>query len=284
MLNRQPFTRISVSNERETDIPVSHVLNFSTDPEGGQVFIHADVGGLDFLIRSLSRLGHRLDANICDHEHLFTNDWSGNGDLRTRILDQNQSLVHHVNLYAWTPEWAAKHLLHDTHAIEPTSNEATNQQNIPTAMTIKIDDLRGPEIAALLAEHLADLAPISPPESRHALDLEGLRQPAITFWSVWQDAELLGCGALKELDAGHGEVKSMRTAKAHLRKGVAARLLQHMIAEARRRGYRRLSLETGAMAYFAPAHRLYHKVGFVPCAPFAGYKVDPNSLFMTLEL
>jgi putative acetyltransferase len=123
-----------------------------------------------------------------------------------------------------------------------------------------------------------------PPESRHALNLDGLRKPDITFWSVWQGHELAGCGALKQLDAEHGEVKSMRTAKAHLRQGVAGMLLERIISEAKRRGYRRLSLETGSMPYFEPARRLYRKFGFTICPPFAGYFEDPNSVFMTKEL
>ncbi|HSY19784.1 MAG TPA: GNAT family N-acetyltransferase [Candidatus Acidoferrales bacterium] len=151
-------------------------------------------------------------------------------------------------------------------------------------MVIKPDDLTGPEITALLAEHLQCMAEVSPPESRHALNLDGLRQPEITFWCAWEKRELLGCGALKELDKSHGEIKSMRTAKAHLRKGIASLMLQHIIAEAKRRGYRHLSLETGAMAYFEPAHRLYRKSGFKDCGPFAGYKADPNSVFLTMEL
>ena len=151
-------------------------------------------------------------------------------------------------------------------------------------MHIKPDNLTGPEIAALLAEHLQCMAEVSPPESRHALNLDGLRQPEITFWCAWQDQELLGCGALKKLDANHGEIKSMRTAKAHLRKGVAAQMLQHIITEAKRRGYRRLSLETGAMAYFEPARQLYRKFGFQDCGPFGSYREDPNSVFMTKEL
>ena len=151
-------------------------------------------------------------------------------------------------------------------------------------MHIKPDDLTGPEITALLAEHLQCMAEVSPPESRHALNLDGLRQPEITFWCAWQEGELLGCGALKELDKAHGEIKSMRTAKAHLRKGIAAMMLQHIIVEAKRRGYRRLSLETGAMAYFEPAHRLYTRFGFKVCGPFDGYVEDPNSVFMTMEL
>lgn len=151
-------------------------------------------------------------------------------------------------------------------------------------MNIKIDDLSGPEIAELLSEHLQSTAKVSPPESRHALDLDGLRKADITFWSVWEGQELAGFGALKELDAGHAEIKSMRTAKAHLRKGVATMLLRHIIKEAKRRSYRRLSLETGSMAYFEPAHRLYAKFGFKKCAPFASYVEDPNSIFMTKEI
>ena len=153
-----------------------------------------------------------------------------------------------------------------------------------TCTEIKLDDLSGPEIAELLAEHLRSLAEVSPPESRHALNFDGLRQPGVTFWSVWQGDELVGCGALKELDREHGEIKSMRTAKAHLRKGVGAKILEHIISEAQRRGYRRLSLETGAMEYFQPAHNLYRKFGFRNCTPFGEYREDPNSIFMTREI
>ncbi|MGN7456943.1 GNAT family N-acetyltransferase [Paenibacillus pasadenensis] len=151
-------------------------------------------------------------------------------------------------------------------------------------MKIIIDDLNGPEIQALIAEHLRDMADSSPPESVHALDLSGLKKPEVTFWSVWEDGELLGCGALKQLDARHGELKSMRTASRHLRKGVARALVEHIIGEARRRGYERLSLETGSMESFFPAQRLYASFGFVECGPFASYVLDPNSLFMTKEL
>jgi putative acetyltransferase len=110
-----------------------------------------------------------------------------------------------------------------------------------------------------------------------------LRQPDVSFWSAWEGDELLGCGALKQLDGEHGEIKSMRTSSAHLRKGVAARLLQHIIDEAGRRSYRRLSLETGSAQAFAPARRLYARFGFQPCAPFADYVDDPYSVFMTWE-
>ncbi len=151
-------------------------------------------------------------------------------------------------------------------------------------MDIRIDDLRGPEIALLLEEHLRSLRALSPPESVHALDLEKLRQPEITFWTVWEGADLLGCGALKELDARHGELKSMRTAAPHLRKGVASALLRHILEDAKRRSYLRLSLETGAPAAFVPARNLYARFGFQVCGPFTGYVEDPNSVFMTRRL
>ena len=151
-------------------------------------------------------------------------------------------------------------------------------------LQIKTDDLGGPEIAALLSEHLQSLAAVTPPGSMHALNLDALRQRDVTFWTVWQQCELVGCGALKELTAEHGEIKSMRTAKAHLRKGVAAKILEHIIAEAKRRGYRRLSLETGASEHFEPARNLYRKFGFQSCSPFGSYREDFNSVFMTREL
>jgi putative acetyltransferase len=151
-------------------------------------------------------------------------------------------------------------------------------------MDIRIDDLNGREILNLLQEHLRRVSLLSPPESVHALNIEALRRPEITFWTVWADSELLGCGALKELDADHGEVKSMRTVDAHLRKGVAAALLNHILEVARKRSYRRVSLETGSMDAFAPARRLYSRFGFSPCGPFADYVEDPNSVFMTIEL
>lgn len=148
-------------------------------------------------------------------------------------------------------------------------------------MHLRIDDLRGPEIAALLEEHLADMRRISPPESVHALDLDRLRQPEITFWTAWDGTSLLGCGALRQIDPTHGEIKSMRTARAHLRRGVAAAMLTHILAEAQHRGYARLSLETGTQIEFVPAHALYRRFGFEACGPFAEYREDPNSVFMT---
>jgi putative acetyltransferase len=124
----------------------------------------------------------------------------------------------------------------------------------------------------------------SPPESIHALDLEGLRKPEITFWTAWQGDELLGCGALKELDAQHAEIKSMRTSSRHLRKGVAKAILAHILDVAKHRGYRRLSLETGSQPGFEPARQLYGSFDFVCCGPFAEYWDDPHSVFMTREI
>ena len=151
-------------------------------------------------------------------------------------------------------------------------------------MVIREDDVRGAEVLALLEVHLADVARHSPPESVHALDLEALRAPEVTVWTAWEGGELLGCGALMELDPYHGEIKSMRTAQAHLRRSVGARILEHLIGEARRRAYRRLSLETGSMEAFAPARRLYARFGFEPCPPFADYRPGPYSVYMTLSL
>jgi putative acetyltransferase len=152
------------------------------------------------------------------------------------------------------------------------------------AMKIIVDDLHGSEITALLRDHLAACIANSPPGSMHALDIDALRSPGVTFWSAWDGGELLGCGALRELDSVHAEVKSMRTATAHLRKGVASAIVAHLIDEAKRRGYRRLSLETGSQDEFAPARRLYMKFGFVECGPFGAYVQDPNSTFMTRAL
>jgi putative acetyltransferase len=151
-------------------------------------------------------------------------------------------------------------------------------------MEIKVDDLSGPEVHGLLREHLRDMHLHSPPESVHALDLDGLRQPGVTFWTMWEGGELLGCGALKEIDAGHGEIKSMRTSESHLRRGVARRMLAHILEEARHRGYGRVSLETGSAEAFDPARRLYENSGFTYCGPFADYVEDPYSVFMTMEL
>lgn len=149
---------------------------------------------------------------------------------------------------------------------------------------IRIDDLSDPRIAMLLEEHLKDMRRISPPESVHALDLERLRKPEISFWTAWEKSELAGCGALKRLDAEHAEIKSMRTATPYRRKGVGKLILEHLLSEARMQGYRRISLETGSMAFFEPARSMYASYGFKVCPPFADYRIDPYSVCMTREL
>ena len=151
-------------------------------------------------------------------------------------------------------------------------------------MKIEIDDLSRPAIHALLNEHLRNMYELSPPESVHALDLEKLRRPDITFWSAWEGPLLLGCGALKELDRRHGEVKSMRTPAALRRRGAGRAILTHIVEVARSRSYQRLSLETGSAEAFAPAQRLYESFGFARCGPFGDYRDDPNSVFMTMRL
>lgn len=151
-------------------------------------------------------------------------------------------------------------------------------------MDIHIDDLEGPEIAQLLCAHLENAADHSPPDSIHALDLNALKQTEITFWSIWDKGHLLGCGALKELTSTHGEIKSMHTSQNHRGRGIASKLLQHIISVAKKRGYENLSLETGTMAGFAPARAIYKKHGFGECPPFANYFIDPNSVCMTLAL
>ncbi|TYR73636.1 GNAT family N-acetyltransferase [Rossellomorea vietnamensis] len=151
-------------------------------------------------------------------------------------------------------------------------------------MEIKVDDLTGDAIQELIRDHLRNMEMHSPAESRHALDLEGLRKPEVTFWSAWEGGVLVGCGALKEMDSRHGEIKSMKTSPFHLRKGVSRGLLLYIMDEAKKRGYIRLSLETGSMMAFEPARKLYESFGFHYCGPFGGYMEDPNSLFMTKEL
>lgn len=151
-------------------------------------------------------------------------------------------------------------------------------------MEIKIDDLTGMEVISLIGEHLHGMSLHSPPESIHALGLKDLKKPGITFWTAWDGNQLMGCGALKELDPLHGELKSMRTASAYLRKGVAQAMLEYIMNEAKRRGYKKMSLETGSMEAFSPARKLYEKYGFSYCPPFGDYTEDPNSVFMSREL
>jgi putative acetyltransferase len=149
---------------------------------------------------------------------------------------------------------------------------------------IVVDDLSGSEIAGFLDEHVQQMRSITPLESKHAFDLDGLRKPEITFWSVTDGDSLVGCGAIKRLDAGHAELKSMRTTPTRKRSGIASLLLEHIITEAKRMGFTRLSLETGAADFFLPARKLYEKFGFIRCEPFADYQPDPNSTFMTRML
>lgn len=151
-------------------------------------------------------------------------------------------------------------------------------------MQIMEGGLDDPRVVALLHVHLSRARAETAPGSAHALDLSGLRAPEVSFWSAWEGEELLGVGALKRLDAEHGEVKSMHTAEAARGRGVASALLREILAAGRRRGMRRLSLETGSWAYFLPARALYARHGFVECGPFGDYREDPNSVFMTLEL
>ncbi|RVU42050.1 GNAT family N-acetyltransferase [Rheinheimera riviphila] len=165
-------------------------------------------------------------------------------------------------------------------------------------MLIKSDNLTGDAIIALLQQHLHDMHLTSPPESVHALDLTGLRAADVSFWTLWlplpagqkqsaqtqDELQLAGCGALKQLDAQSAEIKSMRTADHFRRQGIAAAMLTHLIAVATERGYQQLYLETGSMAYFAPARALYQRFGFEYCDPFADYVLDPNSVFMVKQL
>ncbi|GAB2449893.1 GNAT family N-acetyltransferase [Nocardia tengchongensis] len=151
-------------------------------------------------------------------------------------------------------------------------------------MRIEVDDLTGPEVIGLLEAHVAEMLANSPEDSMHALDVAALRKPEITFWSAWDGGALAGCGAIKELDPAHGEIKSMRTTAAYRGRGVASQLLRHILAEAGARGYRRLSLETGSSEFYLPAVRLYERYGFEHCGPFADYAEDPHSVFMTRAL
>lgn len=151
-------------------------------------------------------------------------------------------------------------------------------------MEIREGGLSDPRVIALLESHFAELLANSPEESTHFLDLSGLAAPDVTFWTAWAGDDLLGCGALKQLDGRHGEIKSMRTARAHLRRGAAAALVEHILATARARGYARLSLETGSGPAFEPAHALYRRFGFAESEPFGSYREDPFSRFYTLAL
>lgn len=148
-------------------------------------------------------------------------------------------------------------------------------------MKFQTEELRHKAVIALLQEHHEDMLCHSPPESIHALDLNALEEPDVTFWSVWIDQELAGIGAIKALDENHAEIKSMRTAKKHLRKGIAGKMLSHIIEYAKINSFKQLSLETGTKVAFLPAQKLYQQFGFEACEPFGNYKEDPFSMFMT---
>jgi putative acetyltransferase len=150
--------------------------------------------------------------------------------------------------------------------------------------TIRRADFADPRLAAFLQEHLDDMGPTAPPESRHALDLSGLMTPSVRVWVVHDGPTLVGTGALAAVEAGHEELKSMRTSPACRGRGVASAVLDHLLADASSRGVSRVSLETGSMDFFAPARSLYARAGFVPCPPFGAYGEDPNSVFMTTLL
>jgi putative acetyltransferase len=144
--------------------------------------------------------------------------------------------------------------------------------------------LDDPRVVALLHTHVSRARAETARGSAHALDLAALRAPEITFWSAWEGEAVVGVGALKRLSADHGEVKSMHTAEAARGRGVGSALLRQIVATARAAGMSRLSLETGAWPYFAPARALYARHGFVECGPFGDYRKDPNSVFMTWVL
>jgi putative acetyltransferase len=149
---------------------------------------------------------------------------------------------------------------------------------------IAVDDLSDPDILAFLHGHLSEMRSVSPPGSSHALELGALRRTGVTFWSARDGDAVVGCGAIKEIDLEHAEIKSMRTAPSHQKRGIASQILLHIISESKLMGYSRLSLETGSGEFFEPARRLYLKHGFSFCEPFAEYRQDPHSVFMTLEL
>ncbi|MCG8638290.1 MAG: GNAT family N-acetyltransferase [Desulfobacterales bacterium] len=152
------------------------------------------------------------------------------------------------------------------------------------SIDILIDDLSNPKVIEFLNDHLRHMVEITPPGCVHALDVEALKKPEITFWTVWERSVLVCCGALKELNATHAELKSMRTAPSHLGKGIASRLLEHILTEAKKKGYQRISLETGSYDAFTPARNLYEKFGFKYGKPFSDYNENPNSVFMTKDL
>lgn len=151
-------------------------------------------------------------------------------------------------------------------------------------MHLDIDDLSRPQVHELLNEHLSHMFELSPPEQVFALDLAKLRAPEITFWTAWEGSQLLGCGALKQTSDTEGEIKSMRTPTALRQRGAGRAILAEIIAEAQRRRYTVLNLETGSHPAFIPAQTLYQSLGFEVTGPFGDYRLDPHSMFMSLRL
>ena len=141
-----------------------------------------------------------------------------------------------------------------------------------------------PQVNELLTKHFVELRSVSPEGSTHVLDIPGLKDPSIKFWSLWENNKLIGCGALKFLEKGHGEFKSIRVADEFRKKGIGERIINHLIEEAKKLEISKLSIETGAGEFFAPARKLFNKFGFKKSEPFAHYKVDPNSCYFTLDL
>lgn len=151
-------------------------------------------------------------------------------------------------------------------------------------LALRIAEPSDEVVRAFLAAHRAEMEEVTPEGSVYALEVDGLSRPDVTLWTAHRDSTLVGCGALREIAPDHGEIKAMRTAPEHRRTGVAVAVLSHLVGEARRRGYARLSLETGSSDAFTGARALYANAGFVPCGPFAEYGPDPHSFFITQEL
>ena len=140
------------------------------------------------------------------------------------------------------------------------------------------------EVNDLLKKHFIELRSVSPVGSTHVLDIDGLKDPSIKFWSLWENNKLIGCGALKFLEKNHGEFKSIRVADEFRKKGIGERIIEHLIEEAKKLEISKLSIETGAGEFFLPARNLFSKFGFKLCPPFAHYKEDPHSCYYTLNL
>ena len=141
-----------------------------------------------------------------------------------------------------------------------------------------------PEVDELLRKHFIELRSVSPAGSTHVLDIDGLKNPSIKFWSLWENEKLMGCGALKFLNENHGEFKSIRVADQYRRKGYGKKIISHLIAEAKELKIKKISIETGSGKFFKSARKLFKKSGFKECEPFSHYKIDPNSCYMTLSI